>query len=167
MLIALSVQPQNAEESLQTLLDAYFEKKDHIRCQTEGCNQQVQRLTKEEVVNPESAIVLSINRQGENPMWKRVPVEQRRLYPGVKINRRVPLPNTVNVPISGGGTVTYEVTSAIEHSGEHTAGGHYIAHLKSNGEWFTANDDKALRKSAVYKDYHPEQSAIILLKIQN
>lgn len=166
-MIALPLQPQNAEETLQTLLDAHFEKQDHIRCQTEGCNQQVQRVTKEEVVNPESAIVLNINRQGENPMWKQVPEALRHLYPGIKINRRVPLPNTVNVPISGGGTVTYEVTSAIEHYGEHTAGGHWIAHLKSNGEWWTANDDNALRKSAVYKDYHPEQSAIILLKIQN
>ena len=166
-MIALPLQPQNAEETLQTLLDAHFEKQDHIRCQTERCNQQVQRVTKEEVVNPESAIVLNINRQGENPMWKQVPEALRHLYPGIKINRRVALPNTVNVPISGGGTVTYEVTSAIEHYGEHTAGGHWIAHLKSNGEWWTANDDNALRKSAVYKDYHPEQSAIILLKIQN
>ena len=163
----MPLQPQNAEESLQTLLDAYFEKTDHIRCQTEGCNQHVQRVTNEEVVNPESAIVLNINRQAENPMWKQVPKELRHLYPGIKINRRVRLPNTVDVPTSGGGAVTYQVISAIEHFSEHTAGGHYIAHLKANGEWFTANDDNALRKSAVYKDYHPEQSAIILLKIQN
>ena len=45
------------------------------------------------------------------------------LYPGVKINRRVPLPNTVIVPKFGVVTVTSQVTAAIEHNSEHTAGG--------------------------------------------
>ena len=45
------------------------------------------------------------------------------LYPGVKINRRVPLPNTVIVPKFGVVPVTSQVTAAIEHNSEHTAGG--------------------------------------------
>ena len=165
--IELPLHRQNAQEKLQTLLDSYFEKQDWITCRNEGCNQQLVQTTRESIVDPKSAIVVNINRQFDNPMWTRVPQNQRRLYPAIKDNRRVSLPNIVNVPKSGGGSIAYEVTAAIEHNGEHTGGGHYIAHLKYNGEWFTANDDRPLQKSASYRDYHPELSAIILLRKLN
>ena len=166
-LIELPLHRQNAQDKLQTLLDSYFVKRDRITCQNEGCNQQLNRTTRESIVEPESAMVVNINRQFNNPMWTRVPENQRYLYPAVKDNRRVSLPNTVEVLESGGGSITYEVTAGIEHNGEHTGGGHYIAHLKYNGEWFTANDAEPLKKSASYRDYHPELSAIILLRKLN
>lgn len=166
-LIELPLHRQNVLDKLQTLLDSYFVKRDRITCRNEGCNQQLNRTTQESIVEPESAMVVNINRQFNNPMWTRVPENQRNLYPAVKDNRRVSLPNTVEVPKSGGGSITYEVTAGIEHNGEHTGGGHFIAHLKYNGEWFTANDAEPLKKSASYRDYHPELSAIILLRKLN
>ena len=163
----LPLRRQNAQENLQTLMDAYFVKRERITCQNEGCNQQLGMTTEERLVDPKSAIVVNINRQFVNPNWKQAPRNQGHRFAGVKNNRRLSLPNTVQVPKSGGGSFTYELVAAIEHSSEHTAGGHYIAHLKYNGEWFTANDDNPLRKSASYRDYHPEKSSIFLLRKQN
>ena len=165
--IKLPLHQQNAQEKLQNLLDSYFVKQELITCQNEGCNQQLVQTTREYIVDSKSAIIVNINRQFDNPMWTRVPNNQRHLYPAVKDNRRVSLPNTVNVPKSGGGSIMYEVVAAIEHNGEHTGGGHYIAHLKYDGEWFTANDNEPLKRSASYRDYHPELSAIILLRKLN
>jgi ubiquitin carboxyl-terminal hydrolase 5/13 len=43
------------------------------------------------------------------------------------------------------GPATYELFGVVSHMGGNTACGHYVAHVKSDGEWYIFNDDKVAR----------------------
>ena len=43
------------------------------------------------------------------------------------------------------GPATYELFGVVSHMGGNTACGHYVAHVKSDGEWYLFNDDKVAR----------------------
>jgi len=55
----------------------------------------------------------------------------------------------------------YELTGFISHIGANLSSGHYVAHVKKDGEWFIANDDKLARSKAP-----PKQLAYVLVYVR-
>jgi ubiquitin carboxyl-terminal hydrolase 5/13 len=43
------------------------------------------------------------------------------------------------------GPATYELFGVVSHMGGNTACGHYVAHVKSRGEWCIFNDERVAR----------------------
>ena len=55
----------------------------------------------------------------------------------------------------------YELTGFLSHIGANLSSGHYVAHVKKDGEWFIANDDKLARSKAL-----PKQLAYVLVYVR-
>ena len=154
-------------ENLQILIDAYFRQESLRPCTQTACNGQNPVTTTVDLIDPKKAIVLSINRQQDNPMWPLVTPEERVNYPGIKIDRKVMLSNVIKIPCARGVPAQYELVATIEHSGDHTGGGHYVTHLKYNDTWYLANDKEPIRKSIEFPEFDVEKSNIFLFKILN
>ena len=55
-------------------------------------------------------------------------------------------------------STTYHLTGFISHIGPNLSSGHYVAHVKKDGEWFIINDEKLARSKAL-----PKQLAYVLI----
>ncbi|XP_017164010.1 ubiquitin carboxyl-terminal hydrolase 19-like [Poecilia reticulata] len=63
----------------------------------------------------------------------------------VKVNRRVKIPEYLQIPPYGEMSPTYQLYAYVEHSGE-LKNGHYIVNIKDqNGEWYMFNDCRVFK----------------------
>lgn len=58
-------------------------------------------------------------------------------------------------------STTYRLTGFLSHIGPNLSSGHYVAHVRKDGEWFLCNDEKLAKSQAL-----PKQLAYVLVYIQ-
>ena len=56
----------------------------------------------------------------------------------------------------------YKLNGFISHIGSNLSSGHYVAHVKKEGEWYIANDDKLAKSQAL-----PKQLAYVLVYVRS
>ena len=61
-------------------------------------------------------------------------------------------------PVGSDGPAQYSLVAAVSHKGASVHSGHYVAHVRRNGEWILFNDDKVARTP----DAHPYDQAYVL-----
>lgn len=66
---------------------------------------------------------------------------------GKKNNRVISFPFTLALPIEDGrNSVKYDLYAVIIHDGQSCLSGHYFAYVRSDGEWYEANDSRVVQK---------------------
>jgi len=58
-------------------------------------------------------------------------------------------------------SANYRLTGFLSHIGPNLSSGHYVAHVRKDGEWFLCNDEKLAKSQAL-----PKQLAYVLVYIQ-
>ena len=113
------------------------------------------------------AVVIGLNRTRYNPKWeenrKRANPLPLTALPPIKNGRSVTISDIITLPLRDDERpVQYELVSTVEHNGS-TLSGHYVSHLKHEGEFYLCNDNRPMEKSSS-STFDVTKSTIFLYK---